>query len=68
MPMYRAAGLVLLTVLVVGSGGAAAESPIAIEEASLDLGQAVAGATVSATFVLHNRGPDPVRILKAAPS
>lgn len=68
MPIHRAAGLALLTAFLLGPGSARPESPIVIEDESLEIGKVVAGSTVSATFVLHNRSPNPVRILRAAPS
>ncbi len=39
-----------------------------VEDADLDLGRAVAGSTVTATFVFVNDTDRAVRILRAAPS
>lgn len=41
---------------------------ISVEHSELDLGQVPAGQKVVATFVFHNAGTKPVKILKAAPS
>jgi hypothetical protein len=61
----------LIAVLLAAADRAGAGQPTAgleVDQAHLDLGRVTAGSTVSATFVLHNRGTSPVRILRAAPS
>jgi hypothetical protein len=61
----------VIAVLLTAANRAAAGEPaagLAAEQSHLDLGRVTAGSTVSAEFVLHNRGSSPVRILRAAPS
>ncbi len=41
---------------------------VTVEHSQLDVGEVLAGRKVVATFVFHNSGPKPVKILKAAPS
>lgn len=41
---------------------------ISVEHSELDLGKVQAGRKIVATFVFHNAGDKPVKILKAAPS
>ncbi len=49
-------------------GGGETTTHLEAEQSHLDLGRVAAGSTISARFVLHNRGSSPVRILRAAPS
>ena len=39
-----------------------------VDSTQLDVGSVAAGKTADATFVFHNDGDRPVRILRAAPS
>ena len=41
---------------------------VRVEEAKVDLGDVKAGSDAVATFVLHNDGTEPVKILRAKPS
>jgi hypothetical protein len=73
----RAVGIVFLVTMALGvaplTRGAADGSPgaapkLRAEQASLDLGDVVAGSEVRAHFVLHNDGDRDVRIIRAKPS
>ncbi|MCG6963935.1 MAG: DUF1573 domain-containing protein [Acidobacteria bacterium] len=49
--------------------GAQPVKPIlSVEHSELDLGKVPAGQKIVATFIFHNSGEKPVKILKAAPS
>lgn len=73
----RAAGLFASTLLVCGVATAQAPSPeqtpalsgprIEVPEVEVDLGQLVRGETAEASFALHNRGGETLRILRAKP-
>ena len=47
---------------------ASEQTALSVEQPSLELGNVVAGETVTATFVFHNNGPDDVHIIRAKPS
>ena len=50
------------------SGQEPAELSFGVKESALELGKVMAGQTLTAIFVFHNRGPDDVHIIRAKPS
>ncbi len=63
-----AASLVSLSVFSAREIVAEADTGFRVEQPKLDLGDIKSGTDAVATFVFHNPGETPVRIIKAKPS